>query len=41
VATGVIHKGEAPSAFVMSMYKEGGIKPLMRKKNVAIRNTEG
>jgi 3-isopropylmalate/(R)-2-methylmalate dehydratase small subunit len=41
VATGVIHKGEAPSDFVMSMYKEGGIKPLMRKKNAAIRNTEG
>jgi 3-isopropylmalate/(R)-2-methylmalate dehydratase small subunit len=41
VATGVIHKGEAPSDFVMSMYKEGGIKPLMRKKNAAIHNTRG
>ncbi|SMC33120.1 hypothetical protein [Sporomusa malonica] len=31
-ATGVIHQGEGPSDFVMSMYKEGGIKPLMRKR---------
>jgi 3-isopropylmalate/(R)-2-methylmalate dehydratase small subunit len=32
VATGVIHQGDAPSDFVMNMYKEGGIKPLMRKR---------
>lgn len=32
IATGVIHQGEAPSEFVMNMYKEGGIKPLMRKR---------
>ena len=32
VATGVIYQGEAPGDFVMSLYKEGGIKPLMRKK---------
>jgi len=31
-ATDIIHKGEAPSEFVMNMYKEGGIKPLMRKR---------
>lgn len=32
VATGIIHQGEGPSEFVMNMYKEGGIKPLMRKR---------
>jgi 3-isopropylmalate/(R)-2-methylmalate dehydratase small subunit len=31
VATGRIHQGEAPSQFVMNMYREGGLKPLMRK----------
>ena len=31
IETGEIHQGEAPSNFVMEMYKEGGIKPLMRK----------
>lgn len=31
VVSGKVHKGEAPSRFVMSMYQEGGIKPLMRK----------
>lgn len=32
IATGKVHQGEGPSDFVMSMYKEGGIKPLMRKR---------
>ncbi len=32
VASGVIHQGEGPSEFVMNMYKEGGIKSLMRKR---------
>ena len=32
VATGIVHQGEGPSDFVMSLYKEGGIKPLMRKR---------
>lgn len=32
ISTGVIHQGEGPSEFVMNMYKEGGIKPLMRKR---------
>ena len=31
-ATGVIHWAEAPSRFIMGIYREGGIKPLMRKK---------
>jgi 3-isopropylmalate/(R)-2-methylmalate dehydratase small subunit len=35
VATGVIYQGEAPGEFVMNLYKEGGIKPLMRKKALA------
>jgi 3-isopropylmalate/(R)-2-methylmalate dehydratase small subunit len=39
-ATGAIHRGEAPSAFVLGMYREGGIKPLMRKKQAA-RRSEG
>lgn len=30
-ATDVVHQGEGPSEFVMSLYKEGGIKPVMRK----------
>ncbi|MBP2654622.1 MAG: 3-isopropylmalate dehydratase small subunit [Firmicutes bacterium] len=38
VATGVIHKGEAPSDFIMGMYKEGGIKPMMRKQALAKRD---
>lgn len=29
--TGIVHQGEGPSEFVMRMYKEGGIKPVMRK----------
>jgi hypothetical protein len=32
VATGVIYQGDAPGEFVVNLYKEGGIKPLMRKK---------
>jgi 3-isopropylmalate/(R)-2-methylmalate dehydratase small subunit len=32
VATGVVHRGEAPGDFVMNIYSEGGIKPMMRKK---------
>ena len=32
IASGIIHQGEAPSDFIMNIYKEGGIKPLMRKK---------
>jgi 3-isopropylmalate/(R)-2-methylmalate dehydratase small subunit len=32
VATGIVHKGEAPSQFVMEMYREGGLKPMIRKK---------
>ena len=39
-ATGAIHRGEAPSAFVLGMYREGGIKPRMRKKQAA-RRSEG
>jgi 3-isopropylmalate/(R)-2-methylmalate dehydratase small subunit len=35
VTTNTIYQGEAPGAFVMGMYKEGGIKPLMRKKALA------
>jgi 3-isopropylmalate/(R)-2-methylmalate dehydratase small subunit len=30
-ATGEIHECETPSEFVMGMYREGGLKPLMRK----------
>ena len=29
---GVIHQGEAPNDFVMGIYREGGIKSLMRKR---------
>jgi 3-isopropylmalate/(R)-2-methylmalate dehydratase small subunit len=36
-ATGIVHQGEAPSAFVLDMYRAGGIKPLMRKKQAARR----
>jgi 3-isopropylmalate/(R)-2-methylmalate dehydratase small subunit len=32
VTTGAIYQGEAPGEFVMNLYREGGIKPLMRKK---------
>ncbi len=32
MASGVIHQGEAPNDFVMGIYKEGGIKPMMRKR---------
>ncbi|HOE17509.1 MAG TPA: 3-isopropylmalate dehydratase [Syntrophorhabdaceae bacterium] len=32
VATGALHQGEAPSEFIIGIYREGGIKPLMRKK---------
>jgi 3-isopropylmalate/(R)-2-methylmalate dehydratase small subunit len=32
VATGAVHQGEPPSEFIIGMYKEGGVKPLMRKK---------
>ncbi len=32
IATGVIHHGKAPGDFVMDIYREGGIKPMMRKK---------
>ena len=32
VATGATYQGEAPGEFVMNLYREGGIKPLMRKK---------
>jgi 3-isopropylmalate/(R)-2-methylmalate dehydratase small subunit len=39
VATGAVHQGEPPSAFVMGIYNEGGIKPLMRKK--ALEKTHG
>ena len=31
-ATGVVHQCEVPGEFVMDIYREGGIKPLMRKK---------
>lgn len=34
-ATGKVHQGETPNDFVMNMYKEGGIKPLMRKRVAA------
>lgn len=29
--TGLIHQGEVPSDFVMAIYREGGIKPMMRR----------
>lgn len=32
MTTGVVHQGEAPSEFVMSMWKLGGLKPLMRRR---------
>jgi len=32
MATGVIHSCKAPGDFVMDIYREGGIKPMMRKK---------
>lgn len=31
-ASGAIHQGEAPSDFVMNIYRAGGIKPLMRQR---------
>jgi 3-isopropylmalate/(R)-2-methylmalate dehydratase small subunit len=34
VATGVVHQGEAPGDFIMGIYNEGGIKPMMRKKSL-------
>jgi len=39
VATGVTYQGDAPGEFVMNLYKEGGIKPLMRKKAMARSET--
>jgi 3-isopropylmalate/(R)-2-methylmalate dehydratase small subunit len=39
VATGVVHQGEAPGDFVMDIYNEGGIKPMMRKK--ALKKSQG
>jgi 3-isopropylmalate/(R)-2-methylmalate dehydratase small subunit len=30
--TGIVHQGEGPSEFVMNIYREGGIKPMMRKR---------
>lgn len=40
-ATGTVHPGEAPSEFILNMYREGGIKPLMRKKQAARRAEAG
>jgi 3-isopropylmalate/(R)-2-methylmalate dehydratase small subunit len=40
IATGVIHQGEGPCDFLMSMYKEGGIKPLMRKRVLEARKAK-
>lgn len=34
VATGAVHQCEAPGEFIMDIYREGGIKPLMRKRAV-------
>ncbi|CAK7019481.1 MAG: 2,3-dimethylmalate dehydratase small subunit [Desulfovibrio sp.] len=31
-ATGTVHQGEAPSEFVLGMWKLGGLKPLMRQR---------
>ncbi|MFV0438025.1 MAG: 3-isopropylmalate dehydratase small subunit [Desulfopila sp.] len=44
--TEVVHQGEAPSAFVMDIYREGGIRPMMRRRAMnkapvsTIRGTE-
>jgi 3-isopropylmalate/(R)-2-methylmalate dehydratase small subunit len=37
VATGVMHRGEAPGDFIMNIYNEGGIKAMMRNKALGKR----